>query len=438
MRIDRVQLHNYRNYKDCIVDFGSEVTIFIGKNGAGKTNLIKAIKQLLSFVFSRRKDEPQFRFIASSDRNVISFRPLDARYGKDEDEGETEYNYHYPIVNTLYATLGNNERLNWTFEKDALTKGLKDSFYKKANLKFWKTYDNGKSELPVFAYFSDSYPHVNLQLSTTIKAMLESGNPLPRNAAYYKWDDDKNCTEIWLQYFIMKYKKSRLQNDEKATRFIDAIRTVLVKCSKPVSVYNPDMDIALRDILLDFRGKNEVVVVEYDNGTRIPFTELPTGYLRFFSIVLDIACRGYLLNENCNPDGIVLIDELDLHLHPSVERTILKRLRTTFTRIQWIVSTHSPLVLSAFEQKDGSNIIYKIYRNETEVVFSPIANMQGVDASSGLKYTMDTPDDDSRLNDYKEAYDFWKSKGDKEKMSNIKEMIKNVVGEKSLFYQMLK
>lgn len=438
MRIDRVQLHNYRNYKDCTVDFGSEVTIFIGKNGAGKTNLIKAIKQLLSFVFSRRKDEPQFQFIASSDRNVISFKPLDARYGKDEDEGETEYNYHYPIVNTLYATLGNNERLNWTFEKDALTKGLKDSLYKKANLKFWEIYDNGKSELPVFAYFSDSYPHVNLQLSTTIKAMLESGNPLPRNAAYYKWDDDKNCTDIWLQYFIMKYKKSRLQNDEKATRFIDAIRTVLVKCSKPVSVYNPDMDIALRDILLDFRGKNEVVVVEYDNGTRIPFTELPTGYLRFFSIVLDIACRGYLLNENCNPDGIVLIDELDLHLHPSVERTILKRLRTTFTRIQWIVSTHSPLVLSAFEQKDGSNIIYKIYRNETEVVFSPIANMQGVDASSGLKYTMDTPDDDSRLNDYKEAYDFWKSKGDKEKMSNIKEMIKNVVGEKSLFYQMLK
>lgn len=438
MRIDRVQLHNYRNYKDCTVDFGSEVTIFIGKNGAGKTNLIKAIKQLLSFVFSRRKDEPQFQFIASSDRNVISFKPLDARYGKDEDEGETEYNYHYPIVNTLYATLGNNEQLNWTFEKDALTKGLKDSLYKKANLKFWRTYDNGKIELPVFAYFSDSYPHVNLQLSPTIKALLESGNPLPRNAAYYKWDDDKNCTDIWLHYFIMKYKKSRLQNDEKATHFIDAIRTVLVKCSKPVSVYNPDMDIALRDILLDFRGKNEVVVVEYDNGTRIPFTELPTGYLRFFSIVLDIACRGYLLNENCNPDGIVLIDELDLHLHPSVERTILKRLRTTFTRIQWIVSTHSPLVLSAFEQKDGSNIIYKIYRNETEVVFSPIANMQGVDASSGLKYTMDTPDDDSRLNDYKEAYDFWKSKGDKEKMSNIKEMIKNVVGEKSLFYQMLK
>lgn len=373
MILDRLHLHNYRNYRDLSVSFGSEVTIFIGKNGSGKTNMIKAIKQLLSFVFSRRKDEPQYGFIASSDRNVISYRALDARYGKDEDE--EDYDYHYPIVNTLYATLGNGELLDWTFEKDTLTSGLKDSLYRKANLRFWEVYDNGKGELPVFVYFSDSYPHVNLQLSTTIKELLESGNPLPRNSAYYKWDDDKNCTEIWLQYFIMQYKKSYLQNNVEATSFVDAIRQVLVTSSKPVSEYNPDMDIVVRNILLDFRGKNEVVVLEYENGTRIPFTELPTGYLRFFSMVLDIACRGYLLNKNCNPEGIVMVDELDLHLHPSVEQTILKRLRSTFTRVQWIVSTHSPLVLSAFEQKEGSNIIYKISTEHDKTLLVPIANI---------------------------------------------------------------
>lgn len=435
MRINKLRLCNYRNYRDFSVDFGSEATIFIGKNGAGKTNLIKAVKQLLSFVFSHRKDEPQYEFISSSDRNVISFKPLDARYGKDE--GESEYNYHYPIVNTLYATLANGEQLEWTFEKESLTSGLKDTLYRKANQEFWKVYDNGRDRLPVFAYFSDSYPHVNQQLSTTIKALLESGNPLPRNAAYYKWDDDKNCTEIWLQYFTMQYKKSRLQNDREATQFVNAIRETLVRCSQPVSEYNPDLGIVLKDILLDFRGKNEVVVLEYADGTRIPFTELPTGYLRLFSMVFDIACRGYLLNNDCNPDGVVLIDELDLHLHPSVERTILKRLRTTFTRVQWVVSTHSPLVLSAFEQKDGSNVIYKITKDETGIVFTPIENMQGVDASTGLKYTMDTPEDDSRLNDYREAYDFWKAKGDATKMGNIKELVKQMVGEESLFYKKL-
>ncbi len=436
MKIEKIHLHNYRNYKDFSLSFGSEATIFIGKNGSGKTNMIKAIKQLLSFVFSRRKDEPQYGFIASSDRNVISYKPLDARYGKDDDE--EEYNYHYPIANTLYATLSNGESLDWTFEKDALTSGLKDSLYRNANAMFWDVCQNGSGELPVFAYFSDSYPHVNLQLSNTIKDLLESGNPLPRNAAYYKWDDDKNCTEIWLQYFIMQYKKCRLQNNAEATHFVDAIREVLVKCSQPISKYNPDVDIVLSDISLDFRGKKEVVVMAYANGAQIPFTELPTGYLRFFSIVLDIACRGYLLNKDCNSAGIVLVDELDLHLHPSVERTILKRLRSTFTNVQWIVSTHSPLVLSAFEQKEESNVIYKLAKEEDETTPVTIANMLGVDATTGLKYTMDTPDDDSRLNDYKEAYDFWKAKGDMEKVANVKKMIKNIVGENSLFYQMLK
>lgn len=435
MKINKVHLHNYRNYIDVSVEFGTEATIFIGKNGAGKTNLIKAIKQLLSFVFSRRKDEPQYSFISSSDRNVISFKPLDSRYGKDSED--FEYIYHYPIVNTLWASLGNCRQLSWTFEKDSLTSGLKDSLYRNANLTFWEIYNNGDSELPVFAYFSDSYPHVNLQLSVTMRDLLESGNPLPRSAAYYKWDDDKNCTEIWLQYFIMQYKKSRLQNNQEATDFIDAIRYALVQSSGPVSENYLDEEIELKDILLDFRGKREVVILEYNDGERIPFTQLPTGYLRLFSIVLDIACRGYILNRNINSDGVAMIDEIDLHLHPSVERTILKRLRKTFTRMQWIVSTHSPLVLSAFEQRDGINVIYKISKGKNGTTFVPVLNMQGVDASTGLKYTMDTPDDDSRLNDYREAYNFWKARGDAEKLAGIKEHLKTIVGENSLFYKTL-
>lgn len=435
MRINQVELHNYRNYRDLSIQLGSEVTIFIGKNGTGKTNLIKAIKQLLSLVFSRTKGDPQSSFLATSDRNVVSFRPLDARYGKDEED--FEYNYHYPISNSLDVTLGNGESLGWTFEKKSMRSGLSAALYKKASLRFWEVYRYGQDELPVFAYFSDSYPHVNLQLTKTMKSLLESGYPLPRNAAYYKWDEDKNCTELWLQYFVMQYKKSHLQKEKKATCFLHAIRYALQTCSQPVSEYNPDTDMIIRDILLDFRGKEEVVVLEYENGSRIPFTELPTGYLRLFSMVMDVACRSYLLNGHCNPAGIVLIDELDLHLHPSVERTILKRLRRTFTRVQWLVSTHSPLVLSAFEQKEESNLIYKITKEADEVVFIPIANMQGVDATTSLKYTMDTPDDDSRLNDYKEAYEFWKAKGDEEKLANIKRLIKEMVGENSLFYQKL-
>ena len=53
--IKSVHLTNFRNYKQLCLDLGSKTTIIIGKNGAGKTNMITAIKQSLSFVFSKKK-----------------------------------------------------------------------------------------------------------------------------------------------------------------------------------------------------------------------------------------------------------------------------------------------------------------------------------------------------------------------------------------------
>lgn len=435
MQISQVDLSNYRNFQQFSLKFGSEATIIIGKNGAGKSNLIKSVKQLLSFIFSRRKGEPQYNFIASSDRNVISYTTVDAHYGRNNESGE--FTYFYPICNTLVITVKDRQSFKVTYEKEALTSGLKEKPYREANETFWQAYNYGNGNLPVFAYFSDSYPHINSQLPKAFKEMLESGRPLSRNMAYFKWDDDKCCTDMWLQYFMMQYKKSRLENDKAASAYISAIQKALISASTPVSEFNPDNDIALAGISMDFRGATEVVIMEFADGRRIPFVQLPTGYLRIFSIVLDIATRSYLLNQTCDSSGIVLIDELDLHLHPTLERTVFKRLRRTFPHMQWIATTHSPLVLSAFEQKDNSNLIYKITKTEHEILWVPVANMQGVDASTGLRDTMDTPEDDSRLNDLKEAYDYWKAKGDNEKLQNIKNIIKTMVGENSLLYKTL-
>jgi len=436
MEIKEVKLNNYRNYKEFGITFGKHATIFIGKNGMGKTNLLAAMKQLMSFVFSRKRGEPQYQFISSSDRNVVSFKGLDARYGKDS--GDLDFDYHYPIHISMTASVPNNDSLSWEFFKETPASGIKDSLFRKANFAFWHSYHNGSDELPVFAFFSDSYPHVNLQISKPVRAMLESGNPLPRNVAYYKWDDDKNCTEIWTQYFAMQFKKSVLSGSKEGALYVNAIKDCLISFSQPVSKYNPDEDMVLADINLDFRGKKECVLFTFNNGRKIQFSELPQGYKRIFSIVLDIASRSYLLNKNSNPTGVILIDEVELHLHPSVARTILRRLSRTFPKIQWIVSTHSPLVLSSFEQKEGTDLIYKLSRENDEVVFQPISNVLGVDYTSNLIYTMETPEDDNQLNNLKEAFDYWKAKGDSEKQALIKDDIREIVGENSLFYRLLK
>jgi predicted ATP-binding protein involved in virulence len=84
-----------------------------------------------------------------------------------------------------------------------------------------------------------------------------------------------------------------------------------------------------------------VLYVRLRNGQDIAFANLPAGYKRLYSIVLDIAYRAYILNMGNveNIHGIAIIDEINLHLHPSLEQEVLQRLQKTFPTVQFIVST---------------------------------------------------------------------------------------------------
>jgi predicted ATP-binding protein involved in virulence len=79
-----------------------------------------------------------------------------------------------------------------------------------------------------------------------------------------------------------------------------------------------------------------------------------------YYIVLDIAYRSFVLNGTTDAKGVVVIDEIDLHLHPELEQVVLERFMNTFPNLQFIVSTHSPLVLTGVETKDEQNVILRM------------------------------------------------------------------------------
>ena len=97
--------------------------------------------------------------------------------------------------------------------------------------------------------------------------------------------------------------------------------------------------------------------VGFDDGHVATWSELSDGYHVFIALVADIARRAVMLNEFDGADaparveGVVLIDELDLHLHPRWQRVALPRLRNVFPRLQLVVTTHSPQVLSSAENR---------------------------------------------------------------------------------------
>ena len=105
----------------------------------------------------------------------------------------------------------------------------------------------------------------------------------------------------------------------------------------------------------------------------------------------DLARRLALANPTLtNPllgEGIVLIDEIELHMHPSWQRKILGVLRQTFPNIQFIVTTHSPIVLS--EANEDYNLFF-MRREENDIKVQQMHQLNGYDANAVLEQFMGT------------------------------------------------
>ncbi|MBX2906308.1 MAG: AAA family ATPase [Taibaiella sp.] len=109
------------------------------------------------------------------------------------------------------------------------------------------------------------------------------------------------------------------------------------------------------------------------NGQNCYLEELSSGYKSFLAILFSIVdwCEGVFEDERAligNAIGTVLIDEIDAHLHPEWQLIIIKSIKRVFPRIQFIVTTHSPLVLASAD----SNQIIQIPRHDGILDLKPI------------------------------------------------------------------
>ncbi len=93
------------------------------------------------------------------------------------------------------------------------------------------------------------------------------------------------------------------------------------------------------------------------HGVSVPPMDLPDGFRSTFAWLADL-CASWLFrsgDDDAEPkdiEAIVLLDEIDLHLHPSLQRSLVPQLREAMPRIQWVVTTHSPLVLASFDRNE--------------------------------------------------------------------------------------
>ena len=417
MFLKSISLTNYRNFEHYSLELGKRTTMLIGRNGMGKTNLINSMVQAISFIFSKQRNMPQTDFIRSSDQGVKRFSATDARFTTD---------YQYPIYVRATAEINGGTQLAWGLEQEGRKSGLRDSQFRDAYLKFWDFY-NQIGEKPVFAFFSDGFPHKNTRLSSAMKDRLKSGFDLPANTGYYQWDQDQSCVEIWKRYYTQQWLNNKLSPNGEKQAYVEAIRNTLCAFSQPMNTELENGEMVVEDMFAEIRDDESVLMIKLaGKENAVPFNSLPQGYNRMFSMVLDLASRSFLLNGNCNPDGIAFVDEIELHLHPSVAITVLQRLQRTFGRMQFIVSTHSPLVITNFNQQGEEDDcrLYQLISEDGEYGKRRIYDVFGLDYNEGLTKVMMTEDRNRNIGELRDLYLFWK-KRDPKKADIVAQRIRN-------------
>lgn len=115
--------------------------------------------------------------------------------------------------------------------------------------------------------------------------------------------------------------------------------------------------------------------------------EMSDGYKNTLSMIVDIAYRMAVLNPMLGEKvfeetpGVILIDEIDLHLHPQWQQTIISDLNAIFPNIQFIVSSHAPEVINSVV-KEQIRIL------DNGKIYMPAAQTYGRDANSILREVM--------------------------------------------------
>ncbi|MCI6369946.1 MAG: AAA family ATPase [Prevotella sp.] len=414
MYLKKLHISNFRCFRDFTIEFAPGVTVLFGKNGSGKSTLIHAIHKALSFAFKNDKVEEGELTLSSG---FPTLRPN--QYRKKEDivrDEKSGLSLPYICIHAEADFL--ETTLDWDMYALTSTFALQPSKYKTA-YKLLMSRIKETGTFPVFAYFSDSFPHISTKASTLSKTQLSL-----RNLGYLGWDDETAYSDLWITRLTkiwtiwnrakmnVMQEESALANSEKLKASggineneyredVDLHRARLENALKDFNKYNPEIS-SIREFLVNFSKKlpgidvqnvfvsvyeEDGLCLETKDGQNPPFEKLPAGYKRIFYMALDIAYRSYILNGTTDSEGIVVIDEIDLHLHPALEQVILQCFQETFPNIQFIVSTHSPLVLTDIDTVTGRNKVMRM----TPACDAPEEwrNIHGIDYNQMLEENMD-------------------------------------------------
>lgn len=335
MRIHRLSLKNFRCFEDRAFDLGPRLTLFIGNNGEGKTAVLDALAVGAGAWFLGFPGVPA-RSIRREDVRRASYLMADVPTLEPQTPctvscaGEMEGQW-IEWARTLHSLVGRTDRC----ESRSITELSRETA--------GEVQAGGRRTLPVISYYGTC--RLCLQRRQREVPALRRGSRLRGYADCLTPVSDAKRLVSWFK----TYEFSARQR-EQAIGSLEGVRAAVLACIP-----------GARRLYYDPLGEDDLML-EFDSW-RLPFHLLSDGYRSVLGTVADIAWRAATLNPHLGEaavresPGIVLIDELDLHLHPKWQRVVVEHLMEAFPKVQFVGTTHSPFIIQSIERREGVTLV---------------------------------------------------------------------------------
>lgn len=349
MHLKKVVLRDFRCFEEFEIDLHPRLTVLVAENGGGKTAVLDGIAIGLSSVL---------RYLSSANQRLsgpgiedTDFR-LELRYprpqlmlklGDVEEWGVSDY--AQVVIETTAPDL------KWDYWRPSAT-GKLPAF--KTGQSDLAAYASGVLDslntptpqlLPVFAYYGarrgwivipERLRESKVDYTHPTSALVGALESLSDFKEMLKWFDVEEAAEL-------RANKGRSSEDYDASSALSGVRSA-ISAILGGAFENPH-----------FNRKHKFVV-ESQNGSILQVSQLSQGYQSMLAQGMDFARRLALANSHlpapADAPAIMLVDEIDLHLHPSWQQRVLGDLMRAFPNTQFIVTTHSPQVLSTLRKEN--------------------------------------------------------------------------------------
>ncbi|MBH1972138.1 AAA family ATPase [Moraxellaceae bacterium AER2_44_116] len=385
MRIDKISVENFRLFEKREFSFHPQFNLIVGVNGSGKSSLLRALTiSLGSLVSCLAVDSPVQGWLINDDDILTKITIHDGEQISADKVtpiilkilAKSDFYLHGSLENVL------NEYVYWGKKHSSKVNSEKQH-------STWPfLHGNWPMELHFSAPLIVLYGCNRLWLPKPNKKLHENAMTAKysRRDGYKDWAsaqaDSNQLVEWLLKQNIIAFQEGK---ESLGWRVLNKALKNCFESFVKLSFMAKEGDLVVHDI--DDKG----------NPRRKLFKHMSDGQRCMIGLIGDMVRRAVLLNPQLGDEilektaGVVLIDELDLHLHPTWQRRIIDDLRNTFPKVQFICTTHSPFLIQSLRSENellalGNKKPFEYINQSLEDI---VENVQGIDLPQKSKRYLD-------------------------------------------------